>query len=175
MLTKTRHKTGPMKIRLWHRNEYSTWRKSGAAAAAFVGTLTVVATNTSTGTTTTSAAGDDDHTKLNNFKKTYKSEKDYKILRVKNTFKVGKRNLREKHSRYKQPLVSPYPDTKTHWLILANKSHNLELFEEQVNFLCIVFEYALRTVKCKDLVRLYIVPRGPHKTVEETIIPPERK
>lgn len=47
MLTKTHHKTGPTKIRLWHRNEYSTWRKkSGMAAAASSTTSKVVATNT---------------------------------------------------------------------------------------------------------------------------------
>ena len=56
----------------------------------------VVATNTSTGTTTTSAAGEDDHTKLNNFKKTYKSEKDYEVLKSEEYFQGWKKKFERK-------------------------------------------------------------------------------
>ena len=38
-------------------------------------------------------------------------------------------------------------------------SYDLELFDDQVNFLSIIFEYVLRTIKGKDLVQLY--PNDP--------------
>ena len=56
---------------------------------------------------------------------------------------------------YKRLLESSYPNNQTHWLTLTQDSHDLELFEEQVNFLCIVFQYVLHTVKGRDLARLY--------------------
>ena len=53
-------------------------------------------------------------------------------------------------------LESSYPNTQTHRLItLTQDSHDLELFEEQVNFLCIVFQYVLHTIKGRILARLY--------------------
>ena len=86
MLTKTHRKTGPIKVLGYGTvNEYSTWRKPGAAAAASGTTPTVVATNTSTDATTTSAAGDD-CTELNDFNKTSKSKKDYEILKSEEYF-----------------------------------------------------------------------------------------
>ena len=55
----------------WRRNnEYSIWKNSIAAAAAS-GTAVTSATTTSA----------DDRTKLNDFNKTTKSEKDYEVLK----------------------------------------------------------------------------------------------
>ena len=61
--------------------------------------------------------------------------------------------------KYKRLFDSNYDDTKQHRLALTKDSYNLELFDEQVNFLSVIFEYTLRTVKGKDLVQLY--PKDP--------------
>ena len=52
-------------------------------------------------------------------------------------------------------LNSTFDNTEKHRLSLTKDSYDLELFEEQVNFLSIVFKYTLRTVKGKDLVQSY--------------------
>ena len=48
-----------------------------------------------------------------------------------------------------------HDDTDTHCKTLAADSYDLELFDDQVNFLNVVFEHILRTVKGKDLVQTY--------------------
>ena len=78
---------------VWRRTEYSGWKKSGAAAAAS-GASAGHSNSSSTGPTT--SAGDD-RTKLNDFNKTSKSEKDYEILKNDKYSLDGKRNLKEKH------------------------------------------------------------------------------
>ena len=63
--------------------------------------------------------------------------------------------------KYKRLLDSTYDDTKQHQLALSKDSYNPELFKEHVNFLSIVFEYTLHTVKGKDLVQSYITQKTP--------------
>ena len=66
---------------------------------------------------------------------------------------AGRRNSKEKRrctNTYKRLVTTNYKDTQTHRLTLTKDSYDLELFEEQVNFLSIVMEYTLQTVKGKD-------------------------
>ena len=140
---------------LWRRTEYSTWKQSGAAAAA---SGTPASNSTSTDTTT---AGGDDRNKLMDFNKTSKSEKDYEILKNDEYFFGWKKKFERKSQlhKYKRLLESTFDDTETHRLTLTIGSHDLELFDDQVNFLSIVFEYVLRTIKGRDLVQIY--PTNP--------------
>ena len=146
---------------LWRRNDYSKWRNSGAAAAASSPSSTIVPV-TGPSAVSTSSAGDD-RTRLNDFNKTSKSEKDYELLKNEEYFYGWKPKFERKAQihKYKRLLESTYPDTATYRSTLTVNSHDLELFEEQVNFLCIIFQYVLRTVKGKDLARLY--PADPIK------------
>ena len=85
-----------------------------------------------------------------------------KYSNMKNTSMAGRRNSKEKRrckNTYKRLLTTNYKDTQAHRLTLTKDSYDLELFEEQVNFLSIVMEYTLQTVKGKDLVRRY--PTNP--------------
>ena len=113
----------------WRRNEYSIWKNSIAAAAAS-GTAV-------TGATT--AAGDDQN-KLTDFNKTSKSEKDYEILKNDKYFFGWKKKFERKSQlhKYKRLLESMFDDTETHRLTLTIGSHDLELFDDQVNFLSII-------------------------------------
>ena len=135
----------------WRRNEYSIWKNSLAATAASGNTVT----NT-TAAGTKPAVGDD-RTKLNDFNKTAKSEKDYEILKNEEYFYGWKKKFERKAQvhKYKRLLTTTYKDTESHRLTLAKDSYDLELFEEQVNFMSIIMEFSLRTVKGKDLIRMY--------------------
>merc|ERR1711966_196865 len=117
--------------------------------------------STNTGTTGTTAGAGGDRTKLNDFNKTSKSEKDYEVLKNEEYFYGWKKKFERKAQvhKYKRLLDSEYDDSDTHRKTLKVGSHDLELFEEQTNFLSIVFEHVLRTVKGKDLVRMY--PNDP--------------
>jgi hypothetical protein len=64
-------------------------------------------------------------------------------------------------------LNSSFDDTETHRLSLTKDSYDLKLFEEQVNFLSIVFKYTLRTVKGMNLVQLY--PTDPIQLWQELL------
>ena len=103
----------------------------------------------------------DDRTKLNDFNKTAKSEKDYEILKNEEYFYGWKKKFERKAQvhKYKRLLTTKYKDTDKHRLTLTKDSYDLELFEEQVNFMSIIMEFSLRTVKGKDLVRRY--PNDP--------------
>ena len=142
---------------LWRRNEYNIWKKSGAAALA----SSVITNTTATTTTTGSTSSKDDRTRLNDFNKTSKAEKDYEVLKNEEYFYGWKQNFERKVQvhKYKRILQSNFDDTEKHRLSLTNDSYDLELFDEQVNFLSIVFQYTLRTVKGMDLVQLY--PNDP--------------
>ena len=135
---------------LWRRNEWGKWRNSVATTAAS-GALT---NNSSTGAIATAGDG---RIKLTDFNKTPKSEKDYEMLKNDEYFFGWKKKFERKAQlhKYKRILESTFNDTETHRLTLTIGSHDLELFDDQVNFLSIVFEYVLRTIKGRDLVQIY--------------------
>lgn len=106
---------------------------------------------------TSSKPSANDRKLFNDFNKTSKSEKDYEILKNEVYFYGWKSKFEKKVQvhKYKRLLDSKYDDTDTHRLHLTKDSYDLELFEEQVNFLSIIFEYTLRTVKGTNLVQTY--------------------
>ena len=118
----------------WRRKEYSIWKNSVVAAAA---------SGTPTAATTTAGAKPttgDDRIKLNDFNKTSKSEKDYEILNNEEYFYGWKKKFERKAQvhKYKRLLTTNYKDTQAHRLTLTKDSYDLELFDEQVNFMSII-------------------------------------
>jgi hypothetical protein len=126
---------------LWRRYKYNTWMKSGATALA----SSVNPSTTTTTTTKDSTSSKDNSTRLNDFNKTLKVEKDYEVLKNEEYFYGWKAKFERKVQvhKYKQILNSTFDDTKKHQWSLTKDNYDLELFEEQVNFLSIVFEYTL--------------------------------
>ena len=116
--------------------------ENSLAAAAASGIA--VTTTTTAGTRPTTR---DDQTKLNDFNKTAKCEKDYEILKNEEYLFYGWKKKFERKAqvhKYKRLLTTKYKDTDKHRLNLTKDSYDLELlFEEQVNFMSIIMECSL--------------------------------
>ena len=99
-------------------------------------------------------------------------KKDYEVLKNEEYFYGWKKKFQRKAQvhKYKRLLESAYDDSDTHRKTLTVGSHDLELFDEQINFLSIVFESVLRTVKGKDLVQMY--PNDPIQLWKKLLVIP---
>ena len=99
----------------WRRNEYSIWKNSLAAAAA----SGIAVPNTPAAGTKPTVG--DDRTKLNDFNKTAKSEKDYEILKNEEYFYGWKKKFERKaqvHKYLQMPThheVQGYRQTSTNF------------------------------------------------------------
>ena len=123
----------------WRRNEYSIWKNSLAAAAA---SGIAVPNTTAAGTKPTVG---NNRTKLNDFNKTAKSEKDYEILKNEEYFYGWKKKFEQKAQvhKYKRLLTTKYKDTDKHRLTLTKDSYDLELFEIDVLTCCCRYSYTI--------------------------------